>query len=164
MCIQQKTGKSKSSHCLTMTPCTEEKEEDEQSLAPPSSSTNGTNPSKMSLNEHPTGGLTSRSGVKEGNRSQKSCHRRHDPRFVSFGLVEVIELDQILGDNPSAFGAPISVGWEIQSRTRYSSIQQYEEREELVPSSLCTTGRTRRRRRRCQLYLSQSEREQRYVE
>ena len=106
-----------------------------------------------------------------GNHRDQNNHPR--PRFVSFGQVAVVELERVLGatNYPSGFGAFID--GEVRAHIIYSTVQEYEERDEMLrssshhsTSSSCSNDGlnvARRGRRRHELLLGQSEREPLYV-
>jgi hypothetical protein len=67
--------------------------------------------------------------------------------MIIFGVIEIIELPIALGDNPTAIGAPIGVGWKPTQRFT-------------VPVDVFERQKPRRRSNQ-QLRLSKMEREER---
>jgi hypothetical protein len=56
---------------------------------------------------------------------QPGSHRNSIPKNVSFHQIEIREFPMELGDNPSAIGAPITIGWEPQA----NDILEFDEYE-----------------------------------
>lgn len=103
---------------------------------------------------------TAPSSRRSSNQSNRSSNfepttTKQQPRprrasLLSFGRVEVIEVDQILGDNPAANGPPISAGWNVLSR-RTIELDTFDAQRQVD------------RRTRSELLLSRRERHSRYV-
>jgi hypothetical protein len=72
----------------------------------------------------PSGRVVSRSSLKteESNNSDRSLSLK---RNVSFNTIEINEFPMEVGDNPSARGVPVQIGWESQMNTVFD-LEEYE--------------------------------------